>query len=90
LAAVALLGWELAKLPPNIARISDLPDGEQAELAWLWTAGPEGMATLWREHEGYLRREAKRLQVPPLYSRNGSRCFWSEYVALGLDTRKDA
>lgn len=86
---IALVGWENAKLPRGCSRISDLSPEAAVEIRWLWDGGAKAAATLWREHENYLRREAERLNLPPLYSRSGSRCFWSERVALELDARKD-
>ena len=86
-AEVLLLGWQVARLPPGCSRISDLEPAEQAELAWLWSAGPAGVRDLWLEHRDWLLAEGARLGLPRLYSRNGPR-YWAEFVTMNLD-RKD-
>ncbi len=53
-------------------------DEDKARLRQLMTGGTDAIASLWREHEPYLRAEAQRLGVkPPL----GQRYYFAEGIA---------
>lgn len=72
--AVLLGGWSAT--PPH--PVEGPPDDELFDLFQQNTAG---IVRLWREHEAFLRGEARRLGIAPEWTANGRPAFFGEHCA---------
>jgi hypothetical protein len=86
---VLLSGWA-ALLPRGMARISDLPPNEAAEVGALWRGGLPAIAQLWRAHGPWLRREATRLGILPTCSSGSKPVYFAEMIAGAMPTTERA
>ena len=84
MAEILLLGWQVARLPKGVARLSDLEPAEQVLARWLWDGRAGAIAELWREHRDWLLAEATRLGLPRLYAHPEGKCYYGEMVSRNL------
>jgi hypothetical protein len=75
--AILLGGW-CADPPPTV---TDDPHHVEHEFLTLYDSG--GIERLWREHESWLREQARLWNWQPTYTLDGVAMFFGEYVANG-------
>jgi hypothetical protein len=76
---VLTTGWG-SPLPAGTLHTSGLPVKVQDEIAQLWRAGLPGLVEIWRLHECWLRHEAARLGIRPMFSYGDRKVYFAELI----------